>query len=140
MREDKTNSLTNGQKTKRLLTDLVGREILARCSGKQRLFTTADGNRNICNEHHRSQKPLKKLDKTSSIEREKRRRWWRRGEKRREEERAEMEKRSATWARVERRRAHKRGKEHLAAGKSPAESALLRHQDLAPWNQQRRLN
>lgn len=87
------NSLTNGQKTKRLLTDLVGKEILARCGGKQRLFTTVDGNRNIRNERHRSEKPLEKLDKTSSIERGKKKKMEeRREEKRRGEERAEREK------------------------------------------------
>lgn len=35
----------------------LGREILARQGGKERLFTTLDGNRDIFDERHRTLKP-----------------------------------------------------------------------------------
>lgn len=39
--------------------------------GEERLFTTLDGNRDIFDECHKTQKPPKNLDEISSTEREK---------------------------------------------------------------------
>lgn len=129
--------LTNSQRTKRLLADFVGRELLAGCSRKRgqstQLIRIEISGMNVT--EHRSRR---EAERDEQHEEEEKKRTEERGERRKESSRGQ--KGCATWARVERGRAHNRGKEHLAAGKSAAKSSLLRHQDLAPANQQRWLN
>jgi hypothetical protein len=116
--------------TEKLSTSLMGRRFSQGAVGT-RGYHHILWEQGYRDEHQRTQTSLEKLSETSSTQNKEN------GDEKRGKK-TEI-KRYTTWAKIKKGQ-DERGKEHRSWQVAYKASALLRHQNLAPWNQSKCLN